>query len=42
MTRNQTLFLFFVLGALALTAFEKVGRKVNAVGTTTESVFARP
>lgn len=39
MTRNQTLFLFFVLGAIALATFEKVGRKAHTVATETQLVF---
>jgi hypothetical protein len=39
MSRNHTLFLFVVLGALALAAFQKVGHKVHDVGASTTTYF---
>jgi hypothetical protein len=39
MSRNHTLFLFFVITALVVAVFDKVGHRVHAAASQTEYVF---
>jgi hypothetical protein len=39
MSRNTVIFLFVVMGAIAFSVFQKVGKRINTVGDSTVERF---
>ena len=39
MSKNHVIFLFVVIAVMAFTTFQKVGKRISAVGDSTEQRF---